>query len=254
MALALLCAQRNVQVPVRAHRRFRDRTNPLDNLNDAEMFKQYRFTRQGCIHIIDLLEADLAPQTNRNKAIPAAIQVFTALKYYAEGCVLTSAGKDTGISLASASRVIKRVTNLLCEKRNEYIVFPSDVDDVQREQGAFYRKHGFPKVVGAVDCTHVQLRGCPWGPNEHVFINRKNTHSVNVQLICDSKYRITNVVARWPGATHDSRILLNSQVGERFETGALSGTLLGDSGYPLRKWLMTPILRPNNPAEHAYNK
>ncbi len=118
-------------MPVRAHRRFRDRTNPLDNLNDTEMFKQYRFTRQGCIYIVDLLEADLTPQTKRNKTIPAAVQVFTALKFYAEGCILTSAGKDTGISLSSASRVIRRVTNLLCQKRNEYIVFLSALENVQ---------------------------------------------------------------------------------------------------------------------------
>ena len=88
----------------------------------------------------------------------------------------------------------------------------------------------------------------PFGP-KIVFINRKNTHSINVPLICGSKYKITNVVARWPGTTQNSRILLNSQVGERFEAGALSGILLGDSGYPLIPSLTNtstyPILQPS---------
>ena len=43
------------------------------------------------------------------------------------------------------------------------------------------------------------------------FVNRKQFYSINVQAVCDSDAFITNIVARWPGSTHDSRILIREQ-------------------------------------------
>ena len=79
--------------------------------------------------------------------------------------------------------------------------------EVREAQIGFFQIAGFPNVVGAIDGTHVNLLGAPLGEDEYLYVNRKGNHSINVQLICDHRYRLTNVVARWPGSTHDSRIL-----------------------------------------------
>jgi hypothetical protein len=55
-----------------------------------------------------------------------------------------------------------------------------------------------------------------------------------------SSSRFTNIVVKWPGSTHDSFILNNSGIPDAM-TG-INGWLLGDSGYPLKKWLMTPLI------------
>ncbi|PIK50175.1 putative nuclease HARBI1 [Apostichopus japonicus] len=108
-------------------------------------------------------------------------------------------------------------------------------------------------VVGAVDGTLIGIHGCNYGPDEYVFVSRKGRHAINVQLICSAKYKIINVVARWPGSTHDSRILSESLVGIQFEDHQLQGILLGDSGYPLQPWLMTPIQNPTTLEETSFN-
>ena len=41
--------------------------------------------------------------------------------------------------------------------------------------------------------------------NEQIYVNRKNTHSINVQLMCESDMRISNAVIQYPGGVHDSR-------------------------------------------------
>ena len=59
-------------------------------------------------------------------------------------------------------------------------------------------------------------------------------------------FRFTNLVAKWPGSVHDSFILSNSGVPTYMEQQLMKNSwLLGDSGYPLKKWLMTPKTNPN---------
>ncbi|XP_071804951.1 putative nuclease HARBI1 [Asterias amurensis] len=218
------------------------------------MYKKYRFTRFGCIHIIDMIEDRLQHPTRRNHALPASLQVFIALRFYATGCLFDCASEMHGCSIATCSRVLRRVTPELCRLRNDIVKFPTTPAAVQGTQRDFFAKAGFPQIVGAVDGTHVCLHGCNLGENEHIFVNRKGKHSINIQLICDVKFMITNVVARWPGSTHDSRILQESRIGQLFERGQLQGILLGDSGYPVRPWLMTPLANPATNGERAYNR
>nr|XP_054756868.1 putative nuclease HARBI1 [Lytechinus pictus] len=136
----------------------------------------------------------------------------------------------------------------------QVIKFPQSIEDLRERQVGFYGVAHFPNVVGAVDGTHVNLLGAPLGEDEYLYVNRKGRKSLNVQLICDHTYKLLNVVARWPGSTHDSRILRNSAIGQRFDDGELQGILLGDAGYRLEPWLMTPVREPHNNAERAYNR
>lgn len=48
----------------------------------------------------------------------------------------------------------------------------------------FYVKYQFPGIVGVIDCTHVTIAP-PYGQEypEHIYVNRKNYHSINVQLV-----------------------------------------------------------------------
>lgn len=54
---------------------------------------------------------------------------------------------------------------------------------------------------------------------------------------------------------HDSNIFRNSKIYSRFESGEFGdGLILGDSGYPNKKYIMTPLLNPHNPEECLYNE
>ncbi|XP_064631610.1 putative nuclease HARBI1 [Lineus longissimus] len=112
-----------------------------------------------------------------------------------------------------------------------------------------------PGAIGALDCTHVKI--CKPGGRRGYgdeYINRKGVASINVQASCDAQERFTSIDANWPGSVHDSRIWKNSDVG-RFVTKTLGdGHLLGDEGYGIAPWLMTPYGNPVQPHERTFNR
>ena len=92
------------------------------------------------------------------------------------------------------------------------------------------------------------------GADAELYRNRKGYFSLNVQVISDSNLRINDVVARWPGSTHDSTIFSNSSICARFETGEIKdGYILGDGGYPCKRYLLTPLGTTTTAAERRYN-
>ncbi|KAK3889848.1 hypothetical protein Pcinc_006174 [Petrolisthes cinctipes] len=68
--------------------------------------------------------------------------------------------------------------------------------------------------------------------------------------------RISNVVAKWPGSVHDSRIWNECGLSDGFRNETVPGGchLIGDSGYPYEPWLLTPYLQPRTEAQEAYNR
>lgn len=92
-------------------------------------------------------------------------------------------------------RTIKRVSQSICRLRSQFIDFPRNVEKRNIIQTGFYHLRGFPRVIGAVDCTHIKIQS----PNANIgerFRNRKGYFSFNVQAICDSNLNIMNIVAR----------------------------------------------------------
>ncbi|CAG4969559.1 unnamed protein product [Colias eurytheme] len=47
----------------------------------------------------------------------------------------------------------------------------------------FFAIAGFPRVVGAVDCTHIKINSP--GAQSEIYHNRKGYFSLNVQMVCD---------------------------------------------------------------------
>ena len=76
------------------------------------------------------------------------------------------------------------------------------------------------------------------------YRNRKSYFPV-VQTIGDANLKIHDIVASWPGATHDSAVLKGSAIKARFENGEMGDSMLvGDNGYPILPYLIVPKLHP----------
>ena len=122
----------------------------------------------------------------------------------------------------------------------------------------YFSQGGYLPMIGdihgigersASKCIHTVANA-----NEAVFINRKGVHAINCHLVCDADMKFFSLDAQWPGSSHDAHIMRYSEVHDKFEAGLMPNSwLLGDSGYGLSNWLLTPYPNPNNLGQERYN-
>ena len=149
-------------------------------------------------------------------------------------------------------RIIYRVSREIAKNKKHFIKFPLG-EESQLIKQTFRFSNEIPGVVGCIDCSHIPIIS-PGGENAELYRNRKGYFSLNVQAVCDIKLMFTNIVCRWPGSTHDSRIFDISALCSQFRNGLIDGILLGDGGYPCRHYLMTPVINPTTSKERRYNR
>lgn len=197
----------------------------------------------------NLLLDDLKSLTNKGRPIPPKIQILVTLRYLGSASLQSTVGDAHNLSQPTVSLCVNRVCNALVEKKDTFICWPTSLRTIQTK---FFEIAGFPKVVGVIDGTHILIQQPHDNPN--AFINRKHQPSINVCAICDPFRKFTFVSVRWPGSCHDSFVLKQTSLWDEFEDGRREGFILGDSGYPCRSWLMTPVSVPRERNEEAYNK
>ncbi|KAH3730466.1 hypothetical protein DPMN_056454 [Dreissena polymorpha] len=175
--------------------------------------------------------------------------IFIGLRYLATGDFYSEVGDLHGVSKSTVSRVLGSFLDVLNEQLDN-IKFPMSPEERQAIKLEFYQKSRIPGVIGAIDGTLVPIIGPH--ENEEVFRSRKGFHALNVQAVVDTKTIFRDVVSRWPGSVHDSAIFNNCGLKQYLETQQV-GCLLGDSGYGLKTFLLTPKLNPITQQEVRYN-
>ncbi|ERL90587.1 hypothetical protein D910_07934 [Dendroctonus ponderosae] len=181
-------------------------------------------------------------EPTRESALSIRTKVLATLRFFGTGSYqeVTGSNNFVGISQASASRAITEISNALNEATilNRLINYPQTIAELEALRTS----------CGCIDCTHIAIvaphKNDPNFP-EHVYV-------------CDSNLKILNVNSKFPGSCHDSHIWRQSPVSDFMETVHRRNRnnvffLFGDSGYPTRPWLLTPINNARNLGEERFN-
>uniref|UniRef100_A0A915D887 Nuclease HARBI1 n=1 Tax=Ditylenchus dipsaci TaxID=166011 RepID=A0A915D887_9BILA len=174
-----MAAFMQIRVPRRIERQ--EAWNPVDELGDDELVRRYRFDREGIRYIASLVDGHLQGDVRNGGKIPTEVQVCIAFKYIASNTFQLHIARAFRVAQNSVSMAIKRVTNALASRANEFIYMSSTVEEYQRNARAFQSIAEFPRVVGLIDGTHVHIVSPPQ-EIEMDYVNRKNRHSINVQV------------------------------------------------------------------------
>ncbi|XP_029158558.1 putative nuclease HARBI1 [Nylanderia fulva] len=175
------------------------------------------------------------------------LQILIALNFIASGSYQKRVGQDylLCVSQPTVSKILSNVVNALNILMQQWIQFPIKEGEIQHVKERFWARTQFPGVIGAIDGTHIAIVP-PKAERQHLYINRKLYHSLNVLIISDYEGKILTVNAAHGGRTHDARVwrasLLSNHLQEMYTEGRRDAWLLGDSAYPLLPYLMTPKL------------
>ena len=176
-----------------------------------------------------------------------------ALWRLATGDTYRTTGLQFGIGRCTAMLLKADFCEAIAKRAPQLKKFPETEEELTLNIRLFAEKSPFPQVVGAIDGSHIPLKRVP--VNERIeYFSRKRDYSIVVQAVADASFKFLDVSTGFPGSIHDARILrlskLHREVGQgnwlngpskqigACEVGPL---LVGDSAYPLSKWLMKPF-------------
>lgn len=158
----------------------RIRRNPLEFLTEQEIIMEYRLDRRTIGQLSKKLSDKLKHKTKRSSALTVTEQILIALKTLGSGSFQNSAKDNINVSQPTVSLTLTRFLEALLECTADYIYMPTSQQQLNKNKLDFYEVAELPNVVGAVDGTHIPIIA----PKniEHLFVNRKNFHSINVQV------------------------------------------------------------------------
>ncbi|XP_062309064.1 putative nuclease HARBI1 [Osmerus eperlanus] len=176
------------------------------------------------------------------------VQLLAALGFYAVGSFLEVVGDGTGLSKSSVSRSVAAMTPILLRNARTHIRMPTTQDEVRQVHSGFHAMAGIPRVIGVVDGTLIPI--LPWWICAGL--------GGNITLPSTPRWQWTTMASSrtsLPGGTHNSFVWANSAVGQKAGRGEFGRSIfLGDSGYPLRSYLVTPMINPATPQEERFNE
>ncbi|CAI5479010.1 unnamed protein product [Closterium sp. Yama58-4] len=89
----------------------------------------------------------------------------------------------------------------------DWVRFPTR-DELQEMEAEFCAIKGVPVVVGAIDGTHIYMKGMEGHQAE--YWTRKSTYAMQLQVTCDARGIMWDYLIGYPGSAHNQRVLKNS--------------------------------------------
>ncbi|KAI4382844.1 hypothetical protein MLD38_008753 [Melastoma candidum] len=180
-------------------------------------------------------------------------QVAVALMRLSSGKSLQSVGNLFRMNQSSVSQTTWRFVEAMEEKGLVHLSWPSE-EEMERIKEKFEKIRGLPNCCGAIDTTHILMNLPMVDPANEVWFDKERKCSMILQGVVDADMRFLDVVTGWPGKLSNASVLRSSSLFELCNTGTalnvkkvrlcegaeIGEYIVGDSGFPLLPWLLTP--------------
>ncbi|KAI5651712.1 DDE superfamily endonuclease domain-containing protein [Phthorimaea operculella] len=224
--------------PRRRQRTFKSRLNFSYTVTDFTFNEKFRVCKATVEYLINRIGSQIEHGTNRNFALTPDKQIMCALHWMGCGAQYHVIADAHGLSKGTVHNCVKRVCGALISTLfGEEVRWPENCNRIP----LLFMRYNIPRIAGIVDGSLIKI-DAPH-QNESAYVDRDGNHSINTMVVCGPNLDIFYASARWPGSVHDARVMRCSSLARVWESGWRpfpNAIILGDSGYGLKKWLLTP--------------
>ncbi|KAJ1528142.1 hypothetical protein ONE63_008056 [Megalurothrips usitatus] len=207
---------------------------------DSDFKSHFRMSRETFEYVLGVIADRLRRREPGLPMISPEKQFLITIWRMATPDSYRSLCEKFNVSRSTALATVRRVTKALVNIAPAVIRWPSR-DGCQAYWQGFEAISAFPKVIGAIDGTHIRVPAPHINPE--AYINCKGYHSIELHGVCDHKARFVDCFVGHAGSLHDQRVFRLSPVQDflddenKFPDGC---HLVGDSAYKLHENLMVP--------------
>ncbi len=182
--------------------------------------------------------------------IPMELCVAYAIKKLSQGVNLLVCSELFAIGKSTISHVVQEVITSINIVFTNLISWPSR-SKLEVVMIGFKSFYNLPNVHGAIDGIHFAISR-PISPFcENYYYHKIRAYNAICQIVFDDKKQFIDIFVRRPRSVNDSWVLWKSNLYHQAhyhglfnaERGCQNGIppyMLGDKGYPLLDWLVTP--------------
>lgn len=180
--------------------------------------------------------------------------VAIPLRRLSSGEPLSTVGSLHNLNKTTVTQLTKRFVDALEVQARTHIHWPSTEPEMEDVKRKFEKIGGFPNCCGAIDTTHILMCLPNVERSTNVWFDREKNQTMTLQALVDADLRFRDITAGLPGCTTDENIYkmsafykwckegeyLNGKRKEISEGNEIDEYIVGNSGFPLLKWLLTP--------------
>ncbi|WOL04798.1 nuclease HARBI1 [Canna indica] len=180
-------------------------------------------------------------------------QVAIALRRLSSGESLLNIGVSFGVNQSTVSQVTWRFVEAMEERGIQHLSWPNS-DELEAIKHKFEKLLGLPNCCGIIDTARIMMCLPSVDTSNKVWVDHEKKHSMILQAIVDPEMRLRDIVTGWPGSMNELPVLCSSGFFNMCEKGTrLNGEkvelaeglevreyIIGNSGFPLLPWLLTP--------------
>ncbi|CAI5518231.1 unnamed protein product [Closterium sp. Naga37s-1] len=205
-------------------RRYQLLLEDLQGMGDGELRDMYRIKRAILDYVVDGMKYYMQPYVDRY-FITHEVANLVPIKYLASAPSYMDLSHLFGLSKTLCHELVDVWLMQFCSVfRQQWVHFPT-CDDLDEMAEEFRAVKGVPAVVGAIDGTHVHMKGMEGHRQE--YWTRKSAYAVQLQVTCDARNIIWDFLIGYPGNAHDQRVFMDSASMRRGPTCHGTGILGG---------------------------
>ena len=223
----------------------------LTSFEDTQRFESvFKMTRKTFSYICSLVMGPSMEDMNSYTLVDGRVlsledRVAVALRRLQSSELTESIGSSVGVNESIILLVTERFVDTVWERADHHSSGP-DCSEKDEIKSKFDKIHNMHNCCGVICTTHI-----PFGPN----CNHEKNDIAVIQFIVDATKRFRNIWLGPAGSMNKSSLLKNSEIFKECAKGgwlngnklkvALDGSevgeyIIGDAGYPLLPWLLTP--------------